>query len=107
MGLLLSPDHTATLTDPQTWKDNPFVERDMRRDIKKRQFIMVVSFRMALRLDLFPHVALPVLRSSPCREQLVARLANGLLQRLGTCVSLGGFAVRVLRLPGRSGGVGL
>ena len=37
MGLLLSPDHTATLTDPLTWKDNPFVGRDMRRDIKKRQ----------------------------------------------------------------------
>jgi hypothetical protein len=37
MGLLLSPDHTATLTDPQTWNDNPFVARDMRRDIKKRQ----------------------------------------------------------------------
>ena len=37
MGLLLSPDHTATLTDPRTWKDNPFVARDMRRDIKKRQ----------------------------------------------------------------------
>src|SRR5947199_10259567 len=37
MGLLLSPDHTATLTDPQTWKDNPFVTRDQRRDIKKKQ----------------------------------------------------------------------
>lgn len=37
MGLLLSPDHTATLTDPTTWKDNPFVARDERRDIKKRQ----------------------------------------------------------------------
>ncbi len=37
MGLLLSPDHTATLTDPLTWKDNPFVTRDLRRDIKKRQ----------------------------------------------------------------------
>jgi hypothetical protein len=37
MGLLLSPDHTATLTDPLTWKDNPFVARDTRRDIKKRQ----------------------------------------------------------------------
>src|SRR5476649_527467 len=37
MGLLLSPDHTATLTDPLTWKDNPFIARDMRRDIKKHQ----------------------------------------------------------------------
>ncbi len=37
MGPLLSPDHTATLTDPSTWNDNPFVTRDMRRDIKKRQ----------------------------------------------------------------------
>src|SRR5258708_28007860 len=37
MGLLLSPDHTATLTDPLTWKDNPFVSRDLRRDIKKQQ----------------------------------------------------------------------
>ena len=35
--MLLSPDHTATLTDPQTWKDNPFIMRDERRDIKKRQ----------------------------------------------------------------------
>ncbi|HLJ54672.1 MAG TPA: hypothetical protein VKT77_06495, partial [Chthonomonadaceae bacterium] len=37
MGLLLSPDHGATLTDPLTWTDNPFVVRDTRRDIKRRQ----------------------------------------------------------------------
>lgn len=34
---LLSPLHTAALTDPQTWSDNPFVSRERRRDVKRKQ----------------------------------------------------------------------
>lgn len=37
MGLLLSPDHTAALTDFATWRDNPFINRDLRREVKQRQ----------------------------------------------------------------------
>ncbi|MCW3098243.1 MAG: hypothetical protein JWL77_3861, partial [Chthonomonadaceae bacterium] len=34
---LLSPLHTTALTDPQTWSDNPFVARERRRDVKRKQ----------------------------------------------------------------------
>jgi len=34
---LLSPLHAAALADPQTWRDNPFVSRERRRDIKRKQ----------------------------------------------------------------------
>lgn len=34
---LLSPLHQIALTDSQTWRDNPFVNRERRRDVKRRQ----------------------------------------------------------------------
>ncbi len=34
---LLSPLHNQALTDSQNWHDNPFVNRDHRRDIKRKQ----------------------------------------------------------------------
>lgn len=57
MGLLLSPDHTATLTDPQTWKDNPFVDRDLRRDIKKNQPFVSFCWMCGIMLLLAPWTA--------------------------------------------------
>ncbi len=33
----LSPLHKEALLDPQTWRDNPFVNRELRRDIKRKQ----------------------------------------------------------------------
>jgi hypothetical protein len=57
MGLLLSPDHTATLTDPLTWKDNPFVARDLRRDIKKRQPFVSICWMSCVLLLAVPWAA--------------------------------------------------
>jgi hypothetical protein len=34
---LLAPQHAEALTDERTWRDNPFVARDARRDTKRRQ----------------------------------------------------------------------
>lgn len=34
---LLSPLHQIALTDVQNWRDNPFVARERRRDVKRRQ----------------------------------------------------------------------
>src|SRR5438046_1502153 len=34
---LLSPLHSAALTDPLTWSENPFVAREARRDVKRKQ----------------------------------------------------------------------
>ncbi len=34
---LLSPLHNAAIADSQNWHDNPFVNRDHRRDIKRKQ----------------------------------------------------------------------
>src|SRR5207302_2642118 len=57
MGPLLSPDHTATLTDPQTWKDNPFVQRDARRDIKKHQPFVSFCWMCGVMLLVIPWTA--------------------------------------------------
>lgn len=34
---LLAPEHKTALTDPQTWRDNPFVHRDACRDANRKQ----------------------------------------------------------------------
>lgn len=34
---LLAPEHLAQITDPANWRDNPFAERDARRDSKRKQ----------------------------------------------------------------------
>ena len=49
---LLSPQHSAALTDPQTWTDNPFFHRDARRDHKRRQLTKTLAWLAALLLML-------------------------------------------------------
>src|SRR5215831_4951352 len=34
---LLAPEHAEALTDARTWRDNPFVFRERRRDARRRQ----------------------------------------------------------------------
>ncbi|HLK57923.1 MAG TPA: hypothetical protein VKU00_15255, partial [Chthonomonadaceae bacterium] len=41
---LLSPQHSAALTDLKTWTDNPFFDRDARRDNKRRQLTKTLAW---------------------------------------------------------------
>src|SRR5579872_933073 len=45
---LFTPDHDRALNDAQTWYDNPFVQRDARRDRKRRQVTKTLAWMSLL-----------------------------------------------------------
>src|SRR5947208_2690401 len=91
MGLLLSPDHTATLTDPLTWNENPFIARDRRRDVKKKQ--PFISFCWMCGILLFLGAwGLSILFSTPTAFHSVPLIFGG---DIGTaiCVFVAGIQI--------------
>lgn len=50
--LFLAPQHLAALTDPLTWRDNPFATREERRDTRRKQWVKSLAWMCATLLVL-------------------------------------------------------